>query len=254
MKGTRKPGEFCWINMLTPHPKEACDFFAKVLGWTYTEMPGLGFAIKVGGHDIGGLFDSDGPNSPPGTKPIIGVMVKVESADASSEKANALGGKGLPPFDIMEQGRIGVCYDPNGANIDVWQPKAMHGTEVDTDLQGAPSWFETMTTNVELAKKFYTEWFGWTSEDSPMPGFNYTTFKLAGQPVAGMMPITPEMGKISPYWGVYFTVKDAEASEREAVKLGAKSCMSMKSVSGVGHFCGLSSPQGVPFVIIQYAR
>src|SRR5438477_399551 len=54
--GIRKPGEFCWINMLTPQPAEAREFFGKVLGWTYFEMPGIGHGIKVGGRDIGGLF------------------------------------------------------------------------------------------------------------------------------------------------------------------------------------------------------
>ena len=38
--------------------------------------------IQVNGHDIGGMFDLDGPNTPPGTPPCIGVMVKVDSADA----------------------------------------------------------------------------------------------------------------------------------------------------------------------------
>jgi DNA alkylation repair enzyme len=28
MTGTRKAGEFCWINMLTPRPTEACAFYA----------------------------------------------------------------------------------------------------------------------------------------------------------------------------------------------------------------------------------
>ena len=53
----RKAGEFCWINMLTPRPAEAMEFFAAVLGWTYFEMPGIGHGIQVGGRDIGGLFD-----------------------------------------------------------------------------------------------------------------------------------------------------------------------------------------------------
>ena len=62
--GTRKSGEFCWINMLTPRPTEARAFFGKLLGWTYGEIPGMGHAVKVGGRDIGGLFDLEGPNTP----------------------------------------------------------------------------------------------------------------------------------------------------------------------------------------------
>ena len=32
--GIRKPGEFCWINVITPQPDAAREFFAAVLGWT----------------------------------------------------------------------------------------------------------------------------------------------------------------------------------------------------------------------------
>jgi predicted enzyme related to lactoylglutathione lyase len=58
----RKAGEFCWINLLTPRPAAAMEFFAAVLGWTYFETPGIGHGIRVGGRDIGGLFDLHGPN------------------------------------------------------------------------------------------------------------------------------------------------------------------------------------------------
>ena len=131
--GLRKPGEFCWINMITPQPAGGdARSSRELLGWTYFEMPGIGHGVRVGGHDIGGLFDLDGPNTPPGTPPHIGVMVKVESADAVVEKVAALGGKAKPPFDIMDQGRMAVCFDPNGAEFDLWEPKKSLGTDVDS--------------------------------------------------------------------------------------------------------------------------
>ncbi|MGH9867665.1 MAG: VOC family protein [Candidatus Polarisedimenticolia bacterium] len=142
--GTRKPGEFCWINILTPKPDEARAFFGKVLGWTYTGIPGMGHTIEVDGKSIGGLFDLAGPNTPPGTPPVIGVMVKVVSADDTVQKVNALGGKGMPAFDIMDNGRMAVCFDPQGAGFDLWEPKAKPGMEVDCRQPGAPSWFEAM--------------------------------------------------------------------------------------------------------------
>jgi uncharacterized protein len=88
--GIRKTGDFCWSNMLTPRPAEAREFFGRLLGWTYAEIPGLGHRMQVGGRDIGGIFDLDGPNTPPGTTPHIGVMVKVESADAMCRHRAAL--------------------------------------------------------------------------------------------------------------------------------------------------------------------
>jgi len=252
--GTRKTGEFCWINMLTPQPAEARAFFGKVLGWTYVEMPGIGHRVQVGGHDIGGLFDLAGPNTPPGTPPLIGVMVKVDSADAAGEKVTSLGGTAKPAFDIMDQGRMAVCFDPNGAEFDVWEPRKGPGTDVDSNLHGAPTWFETMTTDVDRAVTFYSGLFGWTAGVMPMPGFTYTTFKHGGADVAGMMQITPEMGKVRPHWGTYFTVKDADETAREAVKLGAKLCLPVRDIPGIGRFGGITSPQGVTFYVIQYTH
>src|SRR5260221_6011133 len=120
---TRKAGDFCWINRLTPRSAEAREFFGKLLGWTYGEIPGMGHVVKVQGHDVGGLFDIDSPQTPPGTPPLIGVMVKVESADATAAKVTALGGKSMPAFDIMDAGRMAVCHDPNGAQFDLWESK-----------------------------------------------------------------------------------------------------------------------------------
>jgi predicted enzyme related to lactoylglutathione lyase len=251
--GTRKTGEFCWINMLTPQPKEARAFFGKLLGWTYAEIPGLGHSVKVGARDIGGLFDLDGPNTPKGIPPSIGVMIKVDSADATCEKVTSLGGTVKSAFDIADNLRMAVCFDPNGANFDVWEPKTQHGTEVDSTLHGAPSWFETMTTDVDRAAKFYSELFGWTPEDMPMRGSKYTTFKLGGEPVAGMLQITPQMGNLRPHWVTYFTVTAAEEAAREAVELGATLCMTMKDAPG-DRFCSITSPQGVAFRVVQYTH
>lgn len=252
--GLRKNGEFCWINMLTPEPNQACRFFGELLGWTYGEIPGLGHLIKVAGHDIGGLFDLNGPNTPPGTRAHIGVMVKVESADAIVEKATSLGGKARPAFDIMENGRMSVCHDPNGAEFDVWEPKKMAGTDVDSALHGAPSWFETLTTDVDRAAKFYSSLFGWQREPSQIPGMQYTHFKQGGTSIAGMMPITPQMGAMRPHWGTYFTVNDIDGAAQKAMALGAKLCVPVTEVPTVGRFCGINSPQGVMFYAMQYAK
>jgi predicted enzyme related to lactoylglutathione lyase len=252
--GTRKTGQFCWINMLTAQPMAAREFFGKLLGWTYFEMPGIGHGVLVGGRNIGGIFDLEGPNTPKGTRPVIGVMVKVESADAICREVTTLGGKSRPAFDILDRGRMSVCSDPNGADFDVWEPKKMQGTDVDSTLHGAPSWFESLTSNVERAAKFYTGLFGWSTETKSMPGFDYTIFKQGSEQVGGMMPILPHMGSMKPHWATYFTVNDANESASLAAKLGGKLCVPVQDIPGIGRFCGINSPQGVTFFAIEYLR
>ncbi|NOT34343.1 MAG: VOC family protein [Candidatus Eisenbacteria bacterium] len=251
-KGIRKPGDFSWINMLTRHPDQAREFFGKLLGWTYIEIPGMGHRMQVDGHDIGGVFDLDGPNTPPGTPAYIGVMLKVENADATCARVTALGGRALPPFDIMDQGRMAVCFDPNGAEFDIWQALKGPGTDADSQHHGAPSWYENATHDVGVAKKFYTELFGWTPESMDMGGTPYTVFKLGGEYVAGLTPLSPQMGAVKPHWATTFTVRDVEAAAREAVALGGTVHVPIQPVPGMGRFCGITSPQRVAFYVIQY--
>ncbi|MFO0825842.1 MAG: VOC family protein [Gemmataceae bacterium] len=255
MKGDRKPGQFCWINMLTPQPAESRDFYTQLFGWTYEEIPGVGHIMVVQGHAIGGLFDLNAPTTPPGIPAHIGVMVKVESADAVAEKTQAVGGTATPAMDIMDSGRMACCTDPTGARFDLWQPKTKPGTDVDTDLHGATSWFEIITTDPTRAAKFYGDLFGWTHETMPLPNaMEYTTFKLDGEFVGGMMKIVPQMGNVPPHWGVYFTVNDADETARQATVLGAKICVPPTDIANVGRFCGITSPQGVSFYAIKYVK
>jgi predicted enzyme related to lactoylglutathione lyase len=250
--GIRRSGDFCWINMVTPRPAEAMEFFGKVLGWTYFEMPGIGHGMRVGERDIGGLFDIEGPSTPPGMSPMIGVMVKAVNADAICEKVVSLGGKATPAFDIGEQGRMAVCFDPSGGQFDLWEARKMLGTDADSTVHGAPSWFEAMTTDVERATSFYSGVFGWTPEVKPMPEFDYTVFKNGARDVAGLMPIPVGKANIQPHWGTYFTVDDADEAARRAVELGASLFVPLMDIPGIGRFCGIESPQGVRFYAIRY--
>lgn len=148
---------------------------------------------------------------------------------------------------------MSVCHDPNGAEFDVWEPRKMPGTDIDSRLHGAPSWFETLTSDVERAVTFYFALFGWTPQAQPMPGFTYTAFKLGTEHVAGAMPILPRMEPMQPHWATYFTVDDADRAARRTVELGAQLCVPVVDIQNVGRFCGITSPQGVTFYALQYA-
>ncbi len=251
--GIRKPGQFSWINMLTPDTAKARDFFGTVLGWTYLELPGMGHIVRVDGKDVGGLWDLNSPNTPPGARPYIGVMVKVASADETAAKVTSLGGKAKPPFDVMDQGRMAVCFDPNGAEFDIWEARKGVGMAVDSNTPGAPSWFETLTSDVDRARKFYNALCGWTSETMSMPGGReYTSYKLGDEFVAGMMGITPDMGGMKPHWGTYFTVTRVDETANLAASLGGPVFLPPMDIPEVGRMAGIRSPQGVMFYVITY--
>ena len=253
--GIRKSGEFCWINMLTSKPTEAREFFSKLFGWTYKDLPEMGGGIiNADGHEVGGLWDLEGPNTPPGTPPGIGVMVKVDNADEAAEKVRSLGGQAHPPMDIMTNGRMVACTDSLGASFDLWQALDQPGSTADTFQHGVPSWSELLTKDTARAGEFYEKLFGWTSSEADMGHMKYTTFKLGDDYAGGMMQLSPEMGDMPTGWSTYFTVNDVDESAEKATGLGARVFMPAMDVPTVGRMAGIASPQGVTFYVIKYAQ
>jgi predicted enzyme related to lactoylglutathione lyase len=248
----REPGEFCWINVLTPDVEGAKAFFGAVLGWTFGAIPGGGWFIRVGPSLIGGLFDLGHPQTPPGTPAGIGVMVRVEDADAAVARAKELGGDAKPAFSIGPPGRMAELFAPDGAEVDVWQPGAMPGTDVDPMAPGAPCWFEVVTRDVDRSRAFYGDLFGWTSEVASAGTPGYIEFRREGEMVAGLLP-TPEGWDAPPHWGVYFTVEDVDATVKRAEELGGVVRLAPRGVPGVGRYASLGSPRGVYFLVIQHS-
>lgn len=254
--GTRPTHDFCWINLMSPEGEKARAFFASLLGWTYAEMAGApgGRVIQVAGLTAGAIMDLDDASMPPGIPPGIGVMVRVDDADATVKKAGALGGTAEDAFDLGEDGRMAMLTDPCGASIAVWQPKKKLTADCDSHAHGAPTWFETLTSDPARAAAFYAELFGWRVEEESMgPGMRYTLFKLGDRPIGGAMKM-PATSDAPPHWGTYFAVDDADATAARGAELGGKVCIAPQDIPGTGRFALLMSPQGVPFHVLQYKR
>lgn len=118
--------------------------------------------------------------------------------------------------------------------------------------QGAFSWAELATTDVEGATKFYTALLGWTTEVAPMEGMTYTLAKVGEERVAGIMSNKYTGGEVRPQWGIYITVDDVDATARKAEELGGKILMPPTDIPNVGRFSALMDPQGVMFSVITY--
>lgn len=117
---------------------------------------------------------------------------------------------------------------------------------------GAFSWCELMTTDVEKAKAFYTRLFGWTTDDMSMPGMPYTVVKAADKGIGGIMAMPPDAKGMPPMWGAYVTVNDVDATARTAEQLGAKLLVAPRDIPKVGRFCVIQDPQGAVISAIHY--
>ncbi|BBL74355.1 VOC family protein [Methylomagnum ishizawai] len=248
------PGHFSWADLATPDPAAAKAFYAGLFGWAFVDIPtgedSHYTMCLLDGKRVCALFRlcKDQPDAGY-WKPYV----NVESADASAERALALGGQvPMPPMDIFQAGRMAMVVDPTGAALAIWEPRDHAGADV-VNQAGSLCWNELLTHDPAAAGAFYTGLFGWEAKTAPMApdGLDYTCFGTGGAVNGGMMAIQPEWGAMPPNWSVYFAVADCDASATRAVALGAAACVPPTDIPEVGRFAVLRDPQGAVFSIIQ---
>jgi predicted enzyme related to lactoylglutathione lyase len=120
---------------------------------------------------------------------------------------------------------------------------------------GMISWSELMTGDVEAAKDFYTRLFGWKLEVPDMEGMEgmeYTLIKANDEEIGGIMATPPQAQGTPPYWGIYVTVDNVDATAEMAEELGGKICVPPRDIPQVGRFCVIQDPQGAYISAITY--
>lgn len=117
---------------------------------------------------------------------------------------------------------------------------------------GTICWAELGSTDVEAAKKFYTELLGWKLKGSEAAGMNYTEIVVGDKHIGGMYQITEECGGDRPsHWMSYVAVDDVDASAKRAEELGGKVCMPPMDIPNVGRFCVINDPTGATISLIK---
>jgi predicted enzyme related to lactoylglutathione lyase len=236
------------VDLATPDPSAASSFYGEVFGWETEELgPEAGgySLLRLHGKQIAGV----GPVPDPLRPPAWSVYLATRDANDTASKVTANGGTVLSePIDIGDLGRMAVFSDPTGATFSVWQPGRSLGAEI-VNENGALSWAELMTPDIDIAKNFYEHVFPVHTRDVPMPDGNmYTLLEAGGESVAGAMEIQPEMGPVPPHWSPYFAVADTNGTADRAIELGATE--SLRQDSEAGRFAILTDPQGATFSII----
>jgi predicted enzyme related to lactoylglutathione lyase len=245
------PGAFCWTDLAAADPAAAKKFYTALFGIEAEDTPMSYTLLKLKGKDVAGIGGLQKEQIEQGVPPHWLSYVCVTNADETAKKAASLGAKVfVPAFDVMNHGRMAVLQDPTGAVFAVWEPKEHIGSRFINE-HGSPCWNELMTSNIDVAGRFYTQLFGWSTKVMEMGPTQYTVFELNGKPAGGMMAIAPEMGPVPPNWGIYFAVDDCDARAKKATELGAKTIVAPQDIPGTGRFSILADPQGAVFAIIK---
>jgi hypothetical protein len=123
--------------------------------------------------------------------------------------------------------------------------------KIESYAPGSFCWAELATSDVESARKFYGEMFGWTVVEYPTPAGPYLIFQAEGNHVAAARPADPGT---PPHWGVYFSTADADESAGRVAPLGGKVVDGPFDVMEAGRMAVVQDPAGVFFSLWQPGR
>jgi predicted enzyme related to lactoylglutathione lyase len=275
------PGVPCWIDLSVPDPRAAVQFSGGLFGWEFEDRmpPGSGghyFMARLQGGDVAAIGSA--PEGDPA--PVAwNTYVCVDSADETAARVVAAGGSMIaPPTDVFDAGRFAVFADPPGAIFSVWQPGRHKGAQI-VNAPGSWNWSDLNSRDLEAARKFYGDVFGWETTTVDFGGAQsymlrrpgYADFlealdpgvrqrhSEAGAPegfsdaIGWLQPMPPEQfpADVPSHWAVTFSVADTDAAAKRAVELGGTLLMPPMDLPYV-RIATVRDPQGAVFTISRY--
>lgn len=247
------PGVPCWVDLSSTDVKMSAEFYREIFGWDAEldprpEAGGYGqFTLR--GKKVAGIGPAfEGMPSAWNT-----YVATVDAASTAQAVRSAGGAVVMEPMQVFEEGSLAVFQDPTGAFIGAWQAGKHTGAEL-VNEPGAFTWSELATRDVEAAKAFYAQVFGWRSQTNDMGGMQYTEFKVDERSVAGMMPIGDQFPPdVPPHWLVYLGVTDCDATVARIQELGGSVFVPPMDIP-IGRFSVVADPQYAVFAVWQAAE
>lgn len=234
-----------WVDLGTTDVSGAAAFYGALFGWTHEDL-----GPEAGGY---GMFRKDGQlvaGVGPATDQSRGTSWATYfqgNVDDAASRVAANGGVVIaPPMDVMDQGRMAIALDPQGAQFGLWHGMAMHGADL-VNEPGAFTWNELVTPDAAGAAAFYSAVFDRPVESMNVPDMDYRTFKVDGRDVAGVygLPDAP-----AARWTTYFAVADADEAARTVLAHGGTVVAEPKD-SPYGRFGILRDPFGAEFAAMK---
>lgn len=105
--------------------------------------------------------------------------------------------------------------------------------EVHDFTPGDPCWLDLGTPDIEAAKTFYSELFGWRFEDTGDEFNHYNMATVNGLTVAGAMPTQDPQESAA--WGIYLRADDLDATQRTFGEGGGQILLEPIQVGARGH-------------------
>jgi len=241
-------GEPCWIQLSTSDVDTAISFYGDLFGWSVgeasEEFGGYRMFLR-GDQPIAGLAPT-----PDGIASTWSVFLQTPDLPHTLERAAASGGRVVvEPMQIADLGTMAEVVDPAGAAVGAWQADTFPGFVTRAE-DGAPAWFETLTTSYDDTVAFYRDAFGWDANVvSDTPEFRYTTLGLNENARAGVMDASGFLGQEPSRWQFYVQVADTDETVARAVATGGEAPVAAEDTP-YGRIATLEDPAGIRFCVL----
>jgi predicted enzyme related to lactoylglutathione lyase len=116
---------------------------------------------------------------------------------------------------------------------------------------GKVIWADLVTPDLDGARKFYGELFGWTFHDVRLPKTDSAVAYINDRPVAGLVhrEMTTDQQR-QPAWLTYIAVGDVKTAKQVALAHGAKVLSDVRSYPKRGQQAIFADPQGAVFAVL----
>lgn len=247
-------GDFIWYELMTGDPAAAKRFYDPVAGWTIEPEASNDMdyrMIDTGDGMVGGTMTLTREMTDHGARPTWMGYIGVDDVDATIARIEAKGGKvQMPASDIPDVGRIAMVTDPQGIPFYIMRGNSDEvSISFDPGHNGHAAWNELQTSDLEAAKAFYTDLFGWTlGEVMPMGDMgDYQFVEHGGRMIGAMMKAPPGA---RPAWGFAFHSADIDRAVEQIRERGGTIDQGPMDIPGDMRALNASDTEGVPFMLV----
>lgn len=251
-------GFFGWVDLMTRDTGTAGHFYEALFGWTHVDVPvaeGVTHTHFYAQDQLVAGMSHMMPGLPESVQSMWNSYVLVDDMDATLASVEQAGGVVVhSAWHLLDGGRMAMVEDPTGALLGVLQPSGMQGADV-FNVPGALTWNELQTRDLDDARPFYEQVFGWVW--APGPSNGYWVANLPDKPGpdrsnAGAMTMPPGVPAGAPNaWYAYFAVADCDKTIAVAEQFEGEVFLPTME-AGPGRFAGLTDPTGGMFFVMQF--
>lgn len=244
---TGNHGQFVWCDLSTFHPKRTMGFYSDLFGWAYdgdAESHANAFIDK---SPVAGIYRMPERFAQINMPSFWMSYIQVTSVPDAIDIATSMGARVELQEDYKADGRIALIRDPLGAGFTIYEGE-QHQSIPDRLAHGHRFGHILCLSDVAAVRPFYEALFDWCFVETSTPA-RWLVQTADGHLCAEAQTLPDEVRGGFEYWGIVFTVSDAEKVCRAVTDGGGQNFGPIQAEFGTAH--SMTDPDGAAFFVAR---